>query len=146
MEDRFWIFGIEKPRGSIVTIEISCILFSTENCHAKCLSKVNVCFGWSFDDFDGHNGTCFLKSHEVCCDQINNRVCKPGSVSGLACSNNKEKSSCWSTHGLCPCTNEQTTGEFCAGCSETEKTSGTVSFYLQQTYIHQIDVIRAKQT
>jgi len=73
------------------------------------LSRDKICFGWTFDnyDIDKEKGTCYLKGSQICCNQNRKKVKKEGVISGFVCDNcSKNCTSCWSTFGACPCSQE----------------------------------------
>jgi len=75
----------------------------------ECLARDKICFGWTFDDYKENEGkgTCYLKGFQICCNQNKNKVIKEGAISGFICDNcNKTCTSCWSTFGACPCSQE----------------------------------------
>jgi hypothetical protein len=44
------------------------LVFMFNLMQSACL--LNHCYGWTFDNFNGFNGTCILKGNDVCCNQV----------------------------------------------------------------------------
>jgi len=98
----------------------------------ECLGREKICFGWTFDNFDGEKGTCLLKSAGICCNQNKKKVAKEGAISGFICDNcNKNCTSCWSTSGQCPCVQDvyHSNPNFISGGKKTEFASSAVSYF-----------------
>ena len=102
-----------------------------EQCQSECLGREQICFGWTFDNFneDTGKGSCTLKSAPICCNQNRKKKKKEGAVSGFACGSCKSCKSCWSTSGDCPCKHDvvELAPQFGAGFDPTNSFSSFVS-------------------
>jgi len=49
----------------------------------ECLGRPKICFGWTFDDYDGRKGICKLNGFGICCNQNSKKVKKEGAMSEI---------------------------------------------------------------